>query len=117
MSELAEQLIEQDDDMIADHILGLTDKVIGPLPSVEWVQVNRWNPVVVRSYPGYYKQVGEFMKIRRERDRRVQIAGDFYSSSNANTATAAGEAAARDLLAALSGVPAAAAGSPAGAAR
>jgi hypothetical protein len=65
------------------------------------VLVNRWTFVCVRTYPGYYKEVGRFQALRRERDRRVQLAGDFYSSSNANTATAAGEAAARVLLATL----------------
>jgi oxygen-dependent protoporphyrinogen oxidase len=111
MAEAAADLMHDDDDTAAGKVLGWTENVIGKLPDVDWVQVNRWQQVVVRSYPGYYKQVGEFMKIRRERDRRVQIAGDFYSSSNANTATASGEAAARDLLAALG--PSTAAGAPA----
>lgn len=101
MAEAAAELMNDDDDTAAAKVLGWTENVIGALPHVDWVQVNRWEQVVVRSYPGYYTQVGEFMKLRRERDRRVQIAGDFYSSSNANTATASGEAAARDLLAAL----------------
>jgi oxygen-dependent protoporphyrinogen oxidase len=101
MAEAAAELMNDDDDTAARKVVGWTENVIGKLPHVDWVQVNRWEQVVVRSYPGYYKQVGEFMRIRRERDRRVQIAGDFYSSSNANTATASGEAAARDLLTAL----------------
>lgn len=107
MAEAAAELMNDDDDTAARKVLGWTENVIGKLPYVDWVQVNRWEQVVVRSYPGYYKQVGEFMRIRRERDRRVQIAGDFYSSSNANTATASGDAAARDLLAALASTPAA----------
>jgi oxygen-dependent protoporphyrinogen oxidase len=105
MCEAAERLVEKDDDTVSAHILGLTEKVLGPLPPVEWVQVNRWCPVVVRSHPGYYQKVGEFVALRRRLDRRVQLAGDFYSSSNANTATAAGEAAAHDLLTALVGQP------------
>jgi predicted NAD/FAD-dependent oxidoreductase len=82
-------------------VLKHTEGVVGKLPDVEWVLVNRWTFVCVRTYPGYYREVGRFQALRREHDRRVQLAGDFYSSSNANTATAAGEAAARDLNAAL----------------
>jgi oxygen-dependent protoporphyrinogen oxidase len=106
MHEAARRLLEYDDDRIADEVLAHTEGVIGKLPDVEWVLVNRWTFVCVRTYPGYYKEVGRFQALRREHDRRVQLAGDFYSSSNANTATAAGEAAARDLIASLAGTPA-----------
>lgn len=101
MHEAARRLLEKTDEEVADEVLAHTEGIIGKLPDVEWVLVNRWTFVCVRTYPGYYKEVGRFQALRRERDRRVQLAGDFYSSSNANTATAAGEAAARDLIATL----------------
>jgi oxygen-dependent protoporphyrinogen oxidase len=105
MHEAARRLLEKTDDEVADEVLAHTEGIIGRLPDVEWVLVNRWTFVCVRTYPGYYKEVGRFQALRRSNDRRVQLAGDFYSSSNANTATAAGEAAARDLLAALTSSP------------
>jgi protoporphyrinogen/coproporphyrinogen III oxidase len=101
MHEAARRLLEKDDDTVIDEVLRHTEGVIGKLPHVEWALVNRWTFVCVRTYPGYYREVGRFQALRRSQDRRVQLAGDFYSSSNANTATAAGEAAARDLLTGL----------------
>jgi hypothetical protein len=44
-----------------------------------------------------------FHEIRRSRDRRVQLAGDYFATSNLDAASTAGERAARDLLGALVG--------------
>jgi oxygen-dependent protoporphyrinogen oxidase len=101
MSDAAAHLADLDDETAKATILAKVAKVLGPLPEVEWIDLNRWPRVVVRTYPGYYREVGEFVA-RSRGDRRVRIAGDFYSSSNTNTATAVGQRAARDLLAVLS---------------
>ena len=65
---------------------------------VEFVRVNRWYPVIVYSRPGLYRELGAF-NARRRASSRVRLAGDYFSCSNLNTATAAGERAARELLA------------------
>lgn len=101
LSDAAERLTLLDDDAITKHLLAKTEKILGELPDVEWVRVNRWPRVVVKSYPGYYKKLGRFIEIGKANDKRIHIAGDFYSSSNANTATATGERAARNLMAVL----------------
>lgn len=100
MSDASANLAELDDEQAKATILAKVAKVLGPLPPVEWIDLNRWPQVVVRTYPGYYREVGEFVA-RGRADRRVRIAGDFYSSSNTNTATASGERAARDLMTVL----------------
>jgi protoporphyrinogen/coproporphyrinogen III oxidase len=101
MSHASARLAELDDERARATILAKVEKVLGPLPPVEWIDLNRWPRVVVRSYPGYYREVGEFLARGRGVDRRVRIAGDFLSSSNTNTATASGERAARELIATL----------------
>ena len=92
--------------MIIAELQPRGEKLLGLLGEVEWIEVDRWPQVVAESRPGYYARLHEFHQIRRARDRRVQLAGDYFSSSNVNTATAAGERAARELAAHVTQAPA-----------
>ncbi|MGQ0698389.1 MAG: protoporphyrinogen/coproporphyrinogen oxidase [Panacagrimonas sp.] len=101
MSDVSERLMQEPDEVVIDRLMRAGERVLGKIPAVEWIDVNRWHPVIVRSRPGYYVDLARFHNIRRASDRRVQLAGDYFSSSNCNTASAAGERAARDLVALL----------------
>jgi len=62
---------------------------------VDFVRVHRWRNVVVYSRPGTYAGLARFN--RHTPSGRVRLAGDYFSCSNLNSATASGERAARDL--------------------
>jgi oxygen-dependent protoporphyrinogen oxidase len=94
------RLIEEDDDTVRRELLEAAEKVLpGAWEHIRWIEINRWYPAIVRSRPGYYAELAEFHRIRRARDQRRQLAGDYFSSSNVNTATSSGVRAARDLAA------------------
>jgi oxygen-dependent protoporphyrinogen oxidase len=107
----AKWLLTQSDQTIIDDLLQAGGTLLGPLDRIEWIEIDRWPQVVVQSYSGYYAKLHEFHQIRLARDTRIQLAGDYFSSSNVNTATASGERAARELSAALT-APHHAAGGP-----
>jgi oxygen-dependent protoporphyrinogen oxidase len=89
-----------DDEILAD-VLPDAEKAIPGLGSdIEFFRVNRWYPVLVYSHPGLYRKLGAF-HASRDRSGRIHLAGSFNSSGNVNTATTAGERAARELLQAL----------------
>lgn len=101
MSKWAEELFDIDDDGIIRQMVAAADRVIPGLGNdVEFAIVNRWRPVVVYSRPGTYAGLRE-LNAHRPR-KRVHLAGDYFSCSNLNTATAGGERAARELLEAVS---------------
>jgi protoporphyrinogen/coproporphyrinogen III oxidase len=92
-----------DDDILAD-VLPDAEKAIPCLGNaIEFVRVNRWYPVLVYSHPGLYRDLGRFHAARNLKSR-IHLAGSYTSSGNVNTATTAGERAARELLQALSPV-------------
>ena len=64
--------------------------------------VNRWYPVLVYSHPGLYRKLGRF-HATRPRESRIHLAGSYNCSGNVNTATVAGERAARELADRLAG--------------
>jgi oxygen-dependent protoporphyrinogen oxidase len=100
MADVSARLIDEDDDTVRRELLEAAEKVLpGVWEDIRWIEINRWYPAIVRSRPGYYAELAEFHRIRRARDRRVQLAGDYFSSSNVNTATSSGVRAARDLAA------------------
>jgi oxygen-dependent protoporphyrinogen oxidase len=102
MSDWAEQLIDEDDDTVVAKVLDATERILpGVSGDVEFARVNRWYPVIVYSRAGLYRELGAF--VRRLEQRRIHLAGDYFSCSNLNTATAAGERAARNVLAQLDG--------------
>lgn len=99
MTEWAETLIHEDDETIRDAMLAALEKLLpGVSDTVDYVNVSRWNEVVVYSRPGLYRELGDFTK-RLDPGSRIRLGGIFFSSSNICTATAAGERAVRELRA------------------
>jgi oxygen-dependent protoporphyrinogen oxidase len=108
MNEWAVQNMENDDDTVLANIIADAEKAIPNLhDSIEFMRVNRWYPVLVYSHPGLYRKLGRF-HAARDRSSRIHLAGSYNSSGNVNTATVAGERAARELMQTLraSGAPA-----------
>lgn len=109
MNEWAVANTAEDDETVIANIIGDAEKAIPGLgDQIEFARVNRWYPVLVYSHPGLYRELGRF-HATRDRASRIHLAGSYNSSGNVNTATVAGERAARELDVALSGAPAAAA--------
>jgi oxygen-dependent protoporphyrinogen oxidase len=87
--------------ILADVLPDAEKAVPGLGDDIEFVRVNRWYPVLVYSHPGLYRKLGAF-HAGRDRASRIHLAGSYNSSGNVNTATTAGERAARELIQALS---------------
>ena len=105
MNEWAIENRDHDDETVLANIIGDAEKAIpGLSDDIEFVRVNRWYPVLVYSHPGLYRKLGRF-HASRDRSSRIHLAGSYNSSGNVNTATVAGERAARELAAALEGRP------------
>jgi oxygen-dependent protoporphyrinogen oxidase len=102
MNEWSVRHADQDDETIVRDILadGGERIVPGISDTIEFARVNRWYPVLVYSHPGLYRALGRF-HAARDRRSRIHLAGSYNSSGNLNTAAAAGERAARELIAAL----------------
>lgn len=64
---------------------------------VEGYHVQRWDYAATASFPGYYKKLKTFVDGLNV-DRRVQLAGDYFSMASVNTAVTSGEIAATRLL-------------------
>lgn len=94
-----------DEEILAD-ILPDARRIVPELTedNLEFIRVNRWYPVLVWSHPGLYKKMRGF-HASRDLSSRVHLAGSYNSSGNVNTATVAGERAARELAAVLEGTP------------
>ena len=98
---------DEDDETLLTSIMPDAEKAIPGLgDDIEFFRVNRWYPVLVYSHPGLYRELGRF-HATRDRSSRIHLAGSYNSSGNVNTATEAGERAARELLEAV-GAPRAA---------
>jgi protoporphyrinogen/coproporphyrinogen III oxidase len=94
--------MDRTDEELLAAILPEAEKVVpGIANDIEFTRVNRWYPVLVYSRPGLYRELGAF-HAARPRDSRIHLAGSYNSSGNVNTATVAGERAARELLESLS---------------
>jgi protoporphyrinogen/coproporphyrinogen III oxidase len=108
MNQWAVDHMDATDEQILADVLPEVDKVLpGIRDDIEFTRINRWYPVLVYSHPGLYKKLGRF-HATRDRNSRIHLAGSYNSSGNVNTATTAGERAARELLQTLRGaVPAA----------
>lgn len=103
MNQWAVDRMEATDEQILADVLPDAEKVIPGLGAdIEFARINRWYPVLVYSHPGLYRELGRF-HASRDRSSRIHLAGSYNSSGNVNTATTAGERAARELLEALSG--------------
>lgn len=89
-----------DEEILTDALREAEKALPGLSADIEFTRVNRWYPVLVYSHPGLYKELGAF-HAGRDLKSRIHLAGSYNSSGNVNTATTAGERAARELLAAL----------------
>lgn len=103
MNQWAVDHMECSDEQIVAEVVADAEKVLpGIGDDIEFARVNRWYPVLVYSHPGLYKKMARF-HAARSLTSRIHLAGSYNSSGNVNTATTAGERAARELLNALRG--------------
>ncbi|MCY1282538.1 protoporphyrinogen oxidase [compost metagenome] len=103
MTEWAQTLIDEDDDVVRRQFLLAAEKVLpGISDDVDYTKVSRWHNIVVYSRPGIYRELREFLQ-QRPRHTRIQLGGAFFSSTNLSSATVAGERAVRELLPVLNG--------------
>jgi oxygen-dependent protoporphyrinogen oxidase len=101
MNEWAVQNMDNDDETVLANIIDDAEKAMpGLRDDIQSVRVNRWYPVLVYSHPGLYRKLGRF-HAARDLTSRIHLAGSYNSSGNVNTATVAGERAARELMATL----------------
>ncbi|HTK67112.1 MAG TPA: NAD(P)/FAD-dependent oxidoreductase [Pseudonocardia sp.] len=101
-AEWAADLAGKDDGVVVKEVMEAADAILpGVSADVEFADVHRWDPMVLRSRPGYYRELKVFSERCRRFDGRIQIGGDYFCQSSINSATAAGERAARGLRAAL----------------
>ena len=99
MCEWAEVIWDEDDDTVVRKVTQAAEKLMpGFSDDIDFVQINRWDPCIVYSRPGLYRELGAF-RARRPKDTPIKIAGAFFSSANMCSATAAGERAAREIVA------------------
>lgn len=91
-----ESRFDIDDDVIIKETLASLDRLLpGVANTVEFAEVARWTQ---RYSPvGHYRELGRFRALC-ERDTNLQLAGDYFSYTNMESATCSGEAAAGRLL-------------------
>ena len=97
-SQWSADLIELDDDLITKKLLEAGTALVPSVgDDVLFTHVTRWPYSWMQSYPGYWTAMKDF-RARGATDTRIQLAGDYFCTSNLNTSSAAGERAARDLI-------------------
>ena len=100
--EWSDELFDEDDDVIAKNLITEAEAILPGLGGdIEFSHLARVTPAVLNSYPGYWTAMADF-RHRCASDRRIQLAGDYFCVSSVNAASAAGERAARALVAAMS---------------
>ena len=98
----SDQLVSQPDELITKHLVDEAEEILPGLADlIKFSHVTRVAPAVMNSRPGYWTAMGAFRARRAPRDRRIQLAGDYFCTSSVDAASASGERAAGDLLAAL----------------
>lgn len=100
-ADCSRRLWEADDETCVAALIRAARPVL-PLSveEVEMAHVCRWPGVSLVSPPGYYRELARFEAELARRHRRLALASDYFCTSNINSATAAGERAARRVLAA-----------------
>ncbi|MGV0715560.1 NAD(P)/FAD-dependent oxidoreductase [Mycolicibacterium sp. XJ662] len=89
------------DDALVKQMLPSVEKVLpGVSRDVEFAHIERWQPAVIRSYPGMYSYVQELVDLTDHRSR-VQLAGDYTSASSTNGCAASAELAAQRVIRAV----------------
>ncbi len=84
------------DDQIRDAVLAALQKVLpAAVDHIEFAEVQRWREEYFTV--GCYRDLGHFRELC-EQDQRVQLAGDFHSFQNLESATISGQRAAERLL-------------------
>lgn len=82
------------DERIIEEMLPVMDKVVpGIADNLAFTHLDRWDPAVVRSYPGWYTHVATLVA-RMDPTERVQLAGDYLSASSTNSCAVSGDLAA-----------------------
>ena len=88
---------------LVELMLPACEKVLpGVGDTIRFAHIERWFPSVLRSYPGVYRYVAEFVE-HIDPTHRVQLAGDYLTASSTNGGSVAGEAAAARLRLAMLG--------------
>lgn len=83
------------DDEVVAEMLPAVDKIVpGIADELVFTHVDRWDPAVVSSYPGWYSHVKHFGE-RIDTTDRVQLAGDYLTASSTNGCAVSGELAAQ----------------------
>lgn len=98
----SDELTDEPDDVITKFLVEEAEEIVpGLAAATEFSHLARVTPAVMNSRPGYWTAMAEFRERRAGQDRRIQLAGDYFCTSSVNAATASGERAAHDLLAAI----------------
>lgn len=84
-----------DREVIAEMIPAMAKIVPGVADDLVFAHLDRWDPAVVRSYPGWYSHVDTLVR-RTDPEERVQLAGDYLSASSTNACVVSAEVAARN---------------------
>ena len=93
----AQQAYHWPDETVYEKGLAKVERVmpgIGAL--VEGYLVQRWDYAATASYPGYYRELKRFAA-GLDLERRVQLAGDYFSMASVNSAVTSGRIAAERL--------------------
>jgi oxygen-dependent protoporphyrinogen oxidase len=100
-SDWSKQLMDEDDDVVTKNLLDAGEDLVEGISSdVVSTHVTRWPYAWFQSWPGYWTGMREFRR-RDPLDHRIRLAGDYFATSNINSACSAGERAARELVATL----------------
>jgi protoporphyrinogen/coproporphyrinogen III oxidase len=91
-----------DEEVLAEMLPAMDRLVPGVADDLVFTQLDRWDPAVVRSYPGWYTHVAT-LAARMDPTERVQLAGDYLSASSTNACAISGELAARRVERAVFG--------------
>lgn len=91
----AEHWNDPDDEIRAAILAALEQVLPGAAEHIEFAELRRWREEYFTV--GSYRDLGRFRQLC-EKDRRVQLAGDFQSFQNLESATISGQRAAERLL-------------------
>jgi oxygen-dependent protoporphyrinogen oxidase len=100
LSEWSAEQADADDGAVGRALLNALEAVLpGALNDVRFLEVNRWSAT---HHPvGHYRGMARLQELCQG-DTRIQLAGGYHGPRNLDSSTAAGERAARRLLAAVS---------------
>lgn len=98
MTEWSRRHWDDDDEIVADALAAKIDRIMPTLGvgGAELRRVTRWNPALVASRPGVYRDLVR-TRLARQRGDRLQLAGDYFARSSVNAAVRAGELAVERL--------------------